>query len=51
MESKIKGIKCVAEKCKYHTPDDCCTAGEIVVANESACTSCETECKTFAPKN
>ncbi len=50
MESKIKGIKCVAEKCKYHTMDDCCTAGEIMVACQSACTSCETECKTFIPK-
>lgn len=51
MDNKIKGIKCVAEKCKYHTPDDCCCANQIMVACQAACTSCETECKTFAPKN
>ncbi len=51
MDNKIKGIKCVAEKCKYHSSDDCCMAGEIMVANECACTSCETECKTFVPKD
>ncbi|MBE7030333.1 MAG: DUF1540 domain-containing protein [Ruminococcaceae bacterium] len=46
----IFGVKCQAEKCMYHTIGDGCSASQILVENKNACTSCETECKTFTPK-
>ncbi len=49
MEKKLEGVKCAAEKCHYHTSDDCCTATQIKVENRAACTSTETQCQTFKP--
>lgn len=51
MSDKINsGIKCDAEKCTYHTKDNCCTAECIKVGYSDACTSNETACETFKEK-
>ena len=44
-------IYCKANKCKYHTIDNECEAPSISVGNPSACSSCDTCCDTFIPKN
>ena len=46
----IKGIKCNVQNCYYHDQDTCCTACEISVGPRNACTSGETLCATFKPK-
>ncbi|MBQ4153760.1 MAG: DUF1540 domain-containing protein [Clostridia bacterium] len=46
-------VKCVVTNCKYHTMNNCCEAGSIEVTpcSDNCCSSNETACKTFAPKN
>ena len=47
---KISGIKCEVETCRYHTADNCCEAGKIVVGPHKAQSSGDTACNTFEQK-
>lgn len=51
MSEIIKGIDCTVEECKYHTSENKCSAGKIVVNGRDSKTSCDTECQTFIPNN
>ncbi len=44
---KINGIKCEVKDCTFHTTNDCCEAGQIVVGSKDATCSSQTSCNTF----
>ena len=46
----IKGISCDVKKCRYNGENNCCTAQQISVGPSNACSSSETACATFVPK-
>ncbi len=46
----LKGVSCDACHCIYNGEDNCCHANEIAVGPHNACSSSETICATFKPK-
>ncbi len=47
MENKINGISCEVQNCVHHDMSNNCTAGHIVVGNQTAKSVTETKCETF----
>lgn len=47
----IQGITCDVKSCHYHGEENYCMAKQISVGPSSACSSSETACVTFIPKD
>ncbi len=47
----LKGVSCDATNCVYNGKNNTCHAAEISVGPHSACSSAETICATFKPKD